>query len=67
MAVSTLIYNTLFRRNAVYVGSVLFGAFAFEMVFDSAIDRYWDAKNAGKQWKDIKAKYVSNDLDEAEE
>ncbi|KAK9479773.1 cytochrome b-c1 complex subunit 9 [Lipomyces japonicus] len=61
MAIYTNIYNILFKRNAVFVGTVLAGAFAFEIGFDSSIDRFWDKWNAGKQWKDIKHQYVTKD------
>ncbi|KAK9236740.1 cytochrome b-c1 complex subunit 9 [Lipomyces kononenkoae] len=61
MAVSTLIYNTLIRRNSVFVGTILLGAFTFEIGFDSTIDRFWDRLNAGKQWKDIKHNYITSD------
>ncbi|KAK9383958.1 ubiquinol-cytochrome C reductase [Kockiozyma suomiensis] len=64
MAISTVIYNTFFRRNSIFVGTVLFGAFAFEIGFDSTIDKFWDARNSGKQWKDIKYKYVEKDDEE---
>jgi len=33
-------------------------AFAFEMAFDTATDRWWDRVNKGKQWKDIKDRYT---------
>ncbi|KAK9371143.1 cytochrome b-c1 complex subunit 9 [Lipomyces kononenkoae] len=59
MAVSTLVYNTFIRRNSVFVSTILLGAFAFEIGFDSTIDKYWDRLNAGKQWKDIKHKYIT--------
>ncbi|KAK7204605.1 ubiquinol-cytochrome C reductase [Myxozyma melibiosi] len=61
MAISSVIYNTIFRRNSIFVGTVLAGAFAFEIAFDSTVDKYWDARNIGKQWKDIKYKYVEKD------
>ncbi|CAZ86555.1 unnamed protein product [Tuber melanosporum] len=58
MSLSQSIYNTIFRRNYVFVGSVFAGAFAFEILFDQATDRVWDNLNRGRQWKDIRAKYV---------
>ncbi|KAK9484527.1 cytochrome b-c1 complex subunit 9 [Lipomyces starkeyi] len=61
MAVSSIIYNTFMRRNSVFVGTILFGAFAFELGFDSSIDKIWDRLNAGKQWKDIKHSYVTSE------
>ncbi|KAG0136963.1 cytochrome b-c1 complex subunit 9 [Tuber indicum] len=58
MSLSQSIYNTIFRQNYVFVGSVFAGAFAFEILFDQATDRVWDNLNRGRQWKDIRAKYV---------
>ncbi|CAG8956764.1 hypothetical protein HYFRA_00011153 [Hymenoscyphus fraxineus] len=58
MAVASTIYNTLFRRNFVFLGVVFGGAFAFEMGFDNTMDSIWDKFNKGRQWKDIRSKYV---------
>ncbi|KAK9454201.1 cytochrome b-c1 complex subunit 9 [Dipodascopsis uninucleata] len=49
------------RRNSVFVGTILVGAFAFEIGFDTVMDNVWDRLNAGKQWKDIKYKYITSD------
>ncbi|OBT75947.1 hypothetical protein VF21_05794 [Pseudogymnoascus sp. 05NY08] len=46
------------RRNYVFLGTVFAGAFAFEMTFDSVTDSLWDKINKGRQWKDIRAKYI---------
>ncbi|ORX63178.1 ubiquinol-cytochrome C reductase [Hesseltinella vesiculosa] len=51
------IYNTIFKRNSVFVTTVFAGALAFEVVYDSTTDKIWDNLNKGKQWKDIKHKY----------
>ncbi|KAK9463346.1 ubiquinol-cytochrome C reductase [Lipomyces oligophaga] len=64
MAISTTIYNIFFRRNSIMVGSAFAGAFAFEMAFDTVTNKYWEAHNQGKLWKDIKYKYVTKDEDE---
>ncbi|KAK9388628.1 cytochrome b-c1 complex subunit 9 [Lipomyces mesembrius] len=61
MAVSSIIYNTFMRRNSVFVGTILVGAFAFEIGFDSTIDKLWDRLNSGKQWKDIKHSYITSE------
>lgn len=41
------IYNSLFRRNSVFLFGVFAGAFAFELAFDRAIDAFWDRNNKG--------------------
>ncbi|KAI0269196.1 ubiquinol-cytochrome C reductase UQCRX/QCR9-like protein, partial [Gloeopeniophorella convolvens] len=55
---STAFYNTLVKRNSVYVTSIFVGAFAFGVGFDIGVTKFWDSWNRGKQWKDIRAKYV---------
>ncbi|KAG9237491.1 cytochrome b-c1 complex subunit 9 [Amylocarpus encephaloides] len=63
-AASRPIYNTLFRKNFVFLGVVFASAFAFEMTYDNAMDKLWDRFNKGRQWKDIRAKYVKTEEDE---
>ncbi|KAI9048328.1 hypothetical protein LZ554_008121 [Drepanopeziza brunnea f. sp. 'monogermtubi'] len=52
------IYNLFFRRNFTMLGVVFASAFAFEMAWDTQTDKLWDYINKGRQWKDIRAKYV---------
>ncbi|CAG8580459.1 11786_t:CDS:2 [Funneliformis mosseae] len=54
---SRSVYRTIFRRNSVFMVGIFATAFAFEMAFDTATDRWWDRMNKGKQWKDIKDRY----------
>ncbi|KAJ9197768.1 hypothetical protein DTO164E3_5622 [Paecilomyces variotii] len=56
--ISSVIYQTLFRRNAVFLSSIFVGAFAFEIAFDTASNKVWDCLNKGRQWKDIRHKYI---------
>ncbi|KAI0996881.1 hypothetical protein K3495_g11301 [Podosphaera aphanis] len=60
MAASGTLYNLLFRRNFVFLGVVFASAFAFEMGFDKTMDVVWDKHNAGRQWKDIRSRYVQD-------
>ncbi|EJT97778.1 ubiquinol-cytochrome c reductase complex 7.3 kda protein [Dacryopinax primogenitus] len=53
------LYNTIFRRNSVFVASIFIGAFGFGLAFDTASNRFWDYHNRGKQWKDIRDKYAT--------
>ncbi|TAQ89316.1 hypothetical protein B7494_g2391 [Chlorociboria aeruginascens] len=48
----------LVRKNYVFLGVIFASAFAFEIGFDKTADKLWDASNKGRQWKDIRAKYV---------
>ncbi|TCD71372.1 hypothetical protein EIP91_011143 [Steccherinum ochraceum] len=58
MSLANTFYNTLVKRNSVYVTSIFAGAFAFGVGFDVGITNIWDSWNKGKQWKDIRHKYV---------
>ncbi|KIV91955.1 hypothetical protein PV10_06441 [Exophiala mesophila] len=57
-------FNGIFRKNAVFLTTVFAGAFAFEMAFDTTTDALWDSWNKGRQWKDIKHKYMTVAEDE---
>ncbi|KAK2736785.1 hypothetical protein FQN57_000557 [Myotisia sp. PD_48] len=61
MAISNAIYNALVRRNAVFLSTIFVGAFGFEMAFDTISNRVWDGINKGRQWKDIKHRYMTQD------
>ncbi|KIJ70489.1 hypothetical protein HYDPIDRAFT_35866 [Hydnomerulius pinastri MD-312] len=54
-------YNSIVRRNSVYVSTIFAGAFAFGVGFDVAIQSFWDKWNQGRQWKDIRDKYAPAD------
>lgn len=38
--------------------------FFFNSGFNKVVDSYYDSINAGKQWKDIRSKYVEAEDDE---
>jgi len=61
MALATAFYNALVKRNSVYVTGILAGAFAFGVGFDIGIESFWDRWNRGKQWKDIRDKYMTQE------
>jgi len=46
-AASRVLYNTLFRRNSVYLTSILIGGFAAERVINRGGDYVWDQLNKG--------------------
>jgi ubiquinol-cytochrome c reductase subunit 9 len=45
------------------IGTVFAGAFAFEIGYNSVMDKVWDNINRGRQWKDIRHRYIE-DADE---
>ncbi|KIM67868.1 hypothetical protein SCLCIDRAFT_1209999 [Scleroderma citrinum Foug A] len=64
MALSDAFYNTIVRRNSVFVSTIFAGAFAFSIGFDVGLMKFWDHWNRGRQWKDIRDRYVQ-DADES--
>ncbi|KAG2188579.1 hypothetical protein INT44_001334 [Umbelopsis vinacea] len=58
MSLANTFYNTLVKKNSVFVATIFGSAFAFEVAFDTTSTKVWDSFNKGKQWKDIKDKYV---------
>ncbi|KAL4820441.1 ubiquinol-cytochrome C reductase [Aspergillus spinulosporus] len=66
-SLATSIYQTLIRRNAVYLTSIFVGAFAFEVAFDTTTNKLWDTWNRGRQWKDIKHQYLNKADEEDDE
>lgn len=44
---SRTIYNTIFKKNSVFVTTIFAGAIAFEVGFDTLADKVWDNLNKG--------------------
>lgn len=65
-SLNATIFNTFFKRNAVFVGTVFFGAFVFQGAFDSAVTSWYENHNKGKLWKDVKAQLNGGDEDDDE-
>ncbi|MCJ1297985.1 hypothetical protein MMC08_000774 [Hypocenomyce scalaris] len=59
--IAATVYNSIFRKNVVFLSAVFTGAFAFEITFDTLSNKLWDARNKGRQWKDIRERYTQND------
>ncbi|ORY79894.1 putative QCR9-ubiquinol--cytochrome-c reductase subunit 9 [Protomyces lactucae-debilis] len=58
MSLASTVYQTVFKRNSVFIGTVFATGFAFKIAFDMTTTSIWDNANKGKQWKDIRSKYV---------
>ncbi|KAI0091854.1 ubiquinol-cytochrome C reductase UQCRX/QCR9-like protein [Irpex rosettiformis] len=63
MSIANTFYNVFVKRNSVYVTTIFAGAFAFGVGFDLGVTSFWDRWNQGKQWKDIRHKYVEAESD----
>ncbi|KAI0432133.1 ubiquinol-cytochrome C reductase [Xylaria sp. FL1042] len=61
IATMSALYNALFRRNYQMLGFVFGAAFAFEMAYDTGMNKLWDSINRGRQWKDIRHRYVEEE------
>ncbi|KAI5248834.1 hypothetical protein E4T47_05325, partial [Aureobasidium subglaciale] len=57
----TLLNSTIFRKNYVFLSVVFVSAFGLEIAFDNASNSVWNSVNKGRQWKDLKQKYMEND------
>lgn len=44
---ATRFYNSVVRRNSVYVSSIFLGAFTFGVGFDIGATQFWDTWNKG--------------------
>ncbi|GAB1526004.1 ubiquinol-cytochrome C reductase UQCRX/QCR9-like protein [Rhizoctonia solani] len=64
MGLASGFYNAIARRNSVFATTIFASAFAFSIGFDQAINAYWENRNKGKLWKDIRSRYVEQDSDE---
>ncbi|XWW92975.1 hypothetical protein V2A60_000903 [Cordyceps javanica] len=55
---------TLFRNNFTMLAAVFTAGFAFEIGFNQTMNKVWDNNNRGRQWKDIRHKYVEEAEDD---
>ncbi|GMM32151.1 ubiquinol--cytochrome-c reductase subunit 9 [Martiniozyma asiatica (nom. inval.)] len=53
------IYNLVFKRNSVFVASVFASAFVFQVGLDEAVTSWYEERNKGKLWKDLKPKVLA--------
>ncbi|KAL1590570.1 hypothetical protein WHR41_00620 [Cladosporium halotolerans] len=58
------IYNTVIRSNGVFLSAIFVGAFATNLAFDTGSNALWDSINRGRQWKDIKHRYMESEDEE---
>ncbi|OGE51586.1 hypothetical protein PENARI_c013G00020 [Penicillium arizonense] len=58
--------STFIRKNTVLLTTAFAGAFAFELGFDITSNKIWDSWNQGRQWKDIKHRYMVKEEEDDE-
>ncbi|KAI1493159.1 ubiquinol-cytochrome C reductase [Biscogniauxia mediterranea] len=59
----TFIMSALYN-NLQMLGFVFVSAFAFELAYDTGMNKIWDNINRGRQWKDIRSRYVKDEEEE---
>ncbi|CAG7916194.1 unnamed protein product [Penicillium olsonii] len=64
--VSFAAFRTFIRKNTVLLTTAFAGAFAFELAFDIGSNKIWDSWNQGRQWKDIKHRYMVKEEEDDE-
>ncbi|CEF73282.1 unnamed protein product [Fusarium graminearum] len=57
---------SLFSTNYLMLATVFSAGFAWEIGFNNVMDKVWDNHNRGRQWKDIRHKFIEGG-DEDEE
>ncbi|KAJ5549905.1 hypothetical protein N7461_004603 [Penicillium sp. DV-2018c] len=69
------VFRTFIRKNTVLLTTAFAGAFAFELGltiqirysgFDTTCNKIWDSWNQGRQWKDIKHRYMVKEEEDDE-
>ncbi|KAJ5991026.1 hypothetical protein N7499_011570 [Penicillium canescens] len=60
------LFRTFIRKNTVLLTTAFAGAFAFELGFDITSNKIWDSWNQGRQWKDIKHRYMVKEEEDDE-
>ncbi|KAG8675305.1 hypothetical protein FPOAC1_001283 [Fusarium poae] len=58
--------KSLFSTNYLMLATVFSAGFAWEIGFNNVMDKVWDNNNRGRQWKDIRHKFIEGG-DEDEE
>ncbi|KAG7421393.1 hypothetical protein ACKLNR_008018 [Fusarium oxysporum f. sp. zingiberi] len=65
-ALANTLYRSLFSTNYLMLATVFTAGFAWEIGFNNVMDKVWDNNNRGRQWKDIRHKFLEGG-DEDEE
>ncbi|EUC32039.1 hypothetical protein COCMIDRAFT_79657, partial [Bipolaris oryzae ATCC 44560] len=50
--------SAVLRSNTTMLFTVFGAAFGLQLAFDTSSDKIWDRVNRGRQWKDIKHRYM---------
>ncbi|KAL5625176.1 hypothetical protein BROUX41_005236 [Berkeleyomyces rouxiae] len=50
--------DSMFSKNYLMLTAVFGAGFAFEIGYNRTMNSIWDNMNKGRQWKDIRNKYI---------
>ncbi|KAF8626763.1 hypothetical protein AX15_004697 [Amanita polypyramis BW_CC] len=68
MALASTFYNTVFKRNSVFVTTAFIGAFVFGVGYDLGVIAFWDRWNKGVSSRlDLCPKWLNGCLTETME
>lgn len=54
-----MFYNTLFKRNSVFVSTIFLSAFSFSIGYDLLTTAWWDAHNRGVSLEPLKKHFTA--------
>ena len=57
MSLANTVYSAVTKRTSTFMLTSLVGALVFERIITVGVDTFWEERNKGKLWKDIKHKY----------
>ena len=63
----TQIYNLIFKRNSTFVATVFASTFLFQVGLDETVTSWYEARNKGKLWSDLKPKILAGFESEEDE
>ncbi|KAF2030854.1 ubiquinol-cytochrome c reductase complex 7.3 kda protein-like protein [Setomelanomma holmii] len=58
------VYNAVLRSNTTMLFTVFGAAFGMQLAFDTGSEKIWNGLNKGRQWKDIKQRYMEQAEDD---
>lgn len=53
------IYNTIFKRNSTFVATIFATTFFFQVGLDEVVTSWYENRNKGKLWSDLKPKILN--------
>lgn len=59
MAFYSSVFNLVFKRNSTFVATIFATTFLFQVGLDEAVTRWYENRNKGKLWADLKPKVLA--------